>query len=157
MYIDRNLPPAARARALAAAIAAYRAHPQVAAVFTHQELEAARTPSGPPETWSLLDRAKASFDPARSGDFLVQLKPRVTPLFDTSHGYVATHGSAWDYDRRVQILFWRKGIAPFEQPLSVETIDIMPTLAALIHIPITPGAIDGRCLDLDEGPGTTCS
>jgi predicted AlkP superfamily pyrophosphatase or phosphodiesterase len=156
MYIDRNLPPAARARALAAAVAAYRAHPQVAAVFTHQELEAARPPSGPPETWTLLDRAKASFDPARSGDFLVQLKPRVTPLFDTSHGYVATHGSAWDYDRRVPILFWRKGIAPYEQPLSVETIDIMPTLAALIHVPITPGAIDGRCLDLDEGPGSTC-
>ena len=37
-YIDRNLLPAARARALAAAIAAYRAHPQVAAVFTHEEL-----------------------------------------------------------------------------------------------------------------------
>jgi arylsulfatase A-like enzyme len=156
MYIDRNLPPAARARALAAAVAAYRAHPQVAAIFTHQELEAARPPSGPPETWTLLDRAKASFDPARSGDFLVQLKPRVTPLFDTSHGYVATHGSAWDYDRRVPILFWRKGIAPYEQPLSVETIDIMPTLAALVHVPITPGAIDGRCLDLDEGPGSTC-
>src|SRR4051812_454720 len=89
-YIDRNLPPAARAKARAAAIAAYRAHPQVAAVFTHEELAAARAPSGPPETWSLLDRAKASFDPQRSGDFIVQLKPRVTPVFDTSHGYVAT-------------------------------------------------------------------
>jgi predicted AlkP superfamily pyrophosphatase or phosphodiesterase len=155
-YIDRNLPAPARAKALAAAIAAYRAHPQVAAVFTHEELAAARPPSGPPETWSLLDRAKASFDPQRSGDFLVMLKPRVTPVFDTSHGYVATHGSPWDYDRRVPILFWRKGMTPFEQPLSVETVDIMPTLAALIHVPITPGAIDGRCLDLDEGPGSTC-
>ena len=25
--------------------------------------------------------------------------------------YVATHGSAWDYDRRVPVLFWRKGMA----------------------------------------------
>jgi predicted AlkP superfamily pyrophosphatase or phosphodiesterase len=156
MYIDRNLPPAQRAKALAAAIAAYRAHPQVAAVWTHEELAAAPPPSGPPETWTLRDRAKASFDPARSGDFVVQLKPRVTPIFDTSHAYVATHGSPWDYDRRVPILFWRKDMVPFEQPLSVETIDIMPTLAALIQVPITPGAIDGRCLDLDEGPGSTC-
>ena len=84
------------------------------------------------------------------------LKPRVTPIFDTSHNYVATHGSPWDYDRRVPILFWRKDMVPFEQPLSVETVDIMPTLAALIHVPIPPGAIDGRCLDLDEGPGRTC-
>jgi predicted AlkP superfamily pyrophosphatase or phosphodiesterase len=155
-YIDRTLSPADRARALAAAVAAYRANPQVASVFTHEELAAARPPSGPPETWSLLDRAKASFDPQRSGDFIVQLKPRVTPVFDTTHGYVATHGSPWDYDRRVPILFWRKGMTPFEQPLSVETIDIMPTLAALIHLPIPPGAVDGRCLDLDEGPASTC-
>ena len=77
-------------------------------------------------------------------------------MFDTSHGYVATHGSPWDYDRRVPILFWRKDMVPFEQPLSVETVDIMPTLAALIHVPIAPGAIDGRCLDLDEGPASTC-
>jgi predicted AlkP superfamily pyrophosphatase or phosphodiesterase len=156
MYIDRTLPPAQRTKALAAAIAAYKAHPQVAAVFTHAEIEAAPAPSGPPETWSLIQRAKASFDPQRSGDFIVMLKPRVTPIFDTAHNYVATHGSPWDYDRRVPILFWRKGMAPYEQPLSIETVDIMPTLAALIHLPITPGAIDGRCLDLDEGPGTTC-
>ena len=34
------------------AIAAYRAHPQVAAVFTHDELAAAPAPSGPPETYA---------------------------------------------------------------------------------------------------------
>jgi hypothetical protein len=44
----------------------------------------------------------------------------------------------------------------FEQPLAVETADILPTLAALIDLPIRPGTIDGRCLDLDEGPATTC-
>jgi hypothetical protein len=54
---------------------------------------------------------------------------------------------------RYPILFWRKGIRPFEQPLAVETVDIMPTLASLIGVPIAPGTIDGRCLDLAEGPG----
>jgi alkaline phosphatase len=38
----------------------------------------------------------------------------------------------------------------------VETTDILPTLAALIGVPIDMTKIDGRCLDLDEGAGTTC-
>jgi arylsulfatase A-like enzyme len=156
MYIDRKLTVAQRARVLREAVAAYRGHRQVAAVFTRAELLAAPRPSGPPDRWSLLDRAKASFDPERSGDFVVLLQPRVTPIYDTGRGYVATHGSPWDYDRRVPILFWRKGIRPFEQPLAVETVDILPTLAALIGLRLQPGTIDGRCLDLDEGPNDTC-
>ncbi|MDB5672704.1 MAG: alkaline phosphatase family protein [Alphaproteobacteria bacterium] len=157
LYLDRSLKGKARQSALAAAVSAYRGHPQVAAVFTAAELKAAPRPSGPPDTWSLIDRAKASFDPERSGDFVVLLKPRVTPIADASAGYVATHGSPWDYDRRVPILFWRKGMTGFEQSLSVETVDIMPTLAALIGLKLAPGEVDGRCLDLDEGEGNTCS
>ena len=85
------------------------------------------------------------------------LKPRITPIADASRGSVATHGSVWDYDRRVPILFWRRGMAGFEQPLSVETVDIMPTLAGLIGLPLAPGSVDGRCLDLVTGPETSCS
>ena len=88
--------------------------------------------------------------------FVVLLRPRVMPIFDTSHGYVSTHGSPWDYDRRVPILFWRRGMQPFEQPLAVEAIDIMPTLAALIGLPVRSGSIDGRCLDLLAGPESSC-
>jgi predicted AlkP superfamily pyrophosphatase or phosphodiesterase len=156
IYVDKAITGPSRQRVLNEALAAYRAHPQVAAVFTRAEIAAAPALVGPPETWTLLQRARASFDPDRSGDLVVQLKPRVTPLFDTSHGYVATHGSPWDYDRRVPILFWRRGIVPFEQPLSVETVDIMPTLAALIGLRVPAGEIDGRCLDLDAGPASTC-
>jgi hypothetical protein len=77
MYLDRALTPAQRQRALAEVVRTFRAHPQVAALFTKAELQAAPRPSGPPDTWSLLDRAKASFDPERSGDVLVMLKPRI--------------------------------------------------------------------------------
>ena len=157
MYVSRELAAADRARVRDAAVAAYRAHPQVAAVFTREELAAAPMPEGPPDTWSLLDRARASFDTERSGDFLVLLKPRVTPISDASRGYVATHGSPWDYDRRVPILFWRRGLTPFEQPLSVETVDILPTLAALIGLEVPASVIDGRCLDLVAGPETSCT
>ena len=94
--------------------------------------------------------------PSAAGDFYVVLRPRITPIPTAEPGYVATHGSVWDYDRRVPILFWRRGMTPFEQPLSVETVDIMPTLAGLIGLPLAPGSVDGRCLDLIDGPESSC-
>jgi arylsulfatase A-like enzyme len=156
-YVDRTLSEADRRRVRDEAVRAYRAHPQVAAVYVREEVGAVPMPSGPPDIWDVPQRLRASFDPERSGDFYVVLKPRVTPVATvTATGSVAGHGSVWDYDRRVPILFWRRNMVPFEQPLSVETVDIMPTLAALIGLPVAPGSIDGRCLDLDAGPGTSC-
>jgi predicted AlkP superfamily pyrophosphatase or phosphodiesterase len=154
VYVDPRLSKAQHDAVLAAAVKRYAAHPQVQAVFTRTQIEATPRPHTPPETWTLIERARESYDPAHSGDFVVALKPRITPIADPK-GNVATHGSFWDYDRRVPMLFWRKGMTGFEQPLSVETVDIAPTLAALIGVRV-PVAIDGRCLDLDAGPGTTC-
>jgi predicted AlkP superfamily pyrophosphatase or phosphodiesterase len=155
VYVDRDLPAATRMKVRAEAQRRYRAMPQVAAAFTRDEIAATPMPTTPPETWTLIERARASFDATRSGDLLVLLKPRVTTIEKPMDGYVETHGSPWDYDRRVPILFWRRGIKGFEQPLSVETVDIVPTLAATIGMR-TPG-VDGRCLDLDPGPGDTCA
>jgi predicted AlkP superfamily pyrophosphatase or phosphodiesterase len=154
IWLDAGLTAAQRPAVLNAAVAAYAAHPQVAAVFTAAQLRAAPEPSGPPENWSLIQKARASFDPARSGDLVVLLKPRITSIPDTTHTYVATHGSPWDYDRRVPILFWRKGMAGFEHPGSVETVDIAPTLAAQIGLAIPK--LDGKCLDLGAGQGAPC-
>jgi len=154
VYLDATLPPAQRPRVLAEAVRRFRALPQVAAAFTAADIAATPKPTGAPETWSLLERARASFDPGRSGDLLVLLKPRVTTIETPGVGYVETHGSPWDYDRRVPILFWRRGMTGFEQPLSVETVDIAPTLAATLRLPAT--GMDGRCLDLDPGPADSC-
>jgi predicted AlkP superfamily pyrophosphatase or phosphodiesterase len=156
VWIDKSLTDKVKAKVLAEALSAYRANPLVAAVFTKAELAATAIPTIPPESWSVKERARASFDPSVSGDFYVALKPYVTPIPDPSKGYVATHGSVWDYDRRVPILFWRKGMSRFEQPLSVEAVDIAPTLAAMIGLKVADGEMDGRCLDLDAGAGTTC-
>ena len=157
LYFDRSLTPAQRQKVEAATLTLLRTHPQVQTVFTKAQIAAAPSPSGPPESWSLLQEARASFDAERSGDLLLLLKPRITPIVDPTHGSVATHGSPWDTDRRVPILFWRKGMTPFEQPLGVETVDIMPTLAALIHLPVPKQEIDGRCLDLIAGQGDSCA
>ena len=154
VWLDAALSPADRRRVLDEAVRRYAKMPQVAAVFTAAQLAAQPRPTTPPETWTLIERAKESFDPARSGDLVVLLAPRVSPIEKPGPGYVETHGSPWDYDRRVPIVFWRKGLAGFEQPLSVETVDIAPTLAATIGMKLD--GVDGRCLDLDSGPADTC-
>jgi predicted AlkP superfamily pyrophosphatase or phosphodiesterase len=145
IYIDRDLAPADRRKLLGAAVAAYRAHPQVEAVFTAAELAATPSPTGSPAEWSLKQRARASFYAPRSGDLVVLLKKDVTPIPDTTR-YVATHGSPWDYDRRVPMLFWRRDMMPAAPETPVETADILPTLAAWIGLPLAPGSIDGHCL-----------
>lgn len=156
MYLSTKIPAEQREAVLAAAIGHYRSHAQVEAVYTKAELAAVPSPSGPPEDWSLIQRIRANFDPERSGDFNVVLKRYVTPIPSTSFGYVATHGSPWGYDRRVPILFWWKGVAPFEQPNGIETVDIMPTLASLIDLNVPKDEIDGRCVDLIAGAGSNC-
>lgn len=156
VWIDPALPRAQHDRVLAKAIEVYAAHPQVQAVFSAAQIAATPMPTSPPDAWTLAERARASYNATRSGDFVVALKPQVTPITDPTRGYVSTHGSFWDYDRRVPILFWRKGLAGFEQPLAVETVDIAPTLAGLIGLPLAPGAVDGKCLDLVAGAGSSC-
>ncbi len=156
MYLAKTLTPAQRKAASTELLARWRAHPQVEAVVSAEELAAQPVSKRAPDVWSLKDKLRASFNPARSGDFIVVLKPRVTPIPESGLGYVATHGSVWDYDRRVPILFWRKGLAGFEQPNAVMTVDILPTLASLIGVPIDASKIDGRCLDLLSGPESSC-
>lgn len=155
-WISRALSPADRAKVQAAAVKWLSAQPQVQTVFTGAQIAASPAPAGPPDTWTLLQEAKASYDPQRSGDLIVLLKPRVTPIVDPTKGYVSTHGSPWVYDRRVPILFWWKGASAFEQPLSIETVDIAPTLASIVKLPVKAGDMDGRCIDIVAGPVSNC-
>ena len=145
LYLDEHLRGADRKRALEAVLAAYRRHPQIAAAFSKQEIAATSVPAGDPTKWSLIQRVRASFDRERSGDLYVVLKPHITPIGHAA-GSVSTHGSPWDYDRRVPIVFWRRGMEGRTVETPVETADIMPTLAAMIGVDLAPGAVDGHCL-----------
>jgi arylsulfatase A-like enzyme len=154
VWLDRALAPRDRTRALAAAAAAYRAHPQVAAVFTGAELSKLPVPGGDVARWDLRQRARATYFPGRSGDLIVYLKEYVTPIAKPGRGYVAGHGTPWDYDRRLPIVFWRKGMAASERPDSASTTDIAPTLSALLRLPADGSPSDGRCLE--RIAGVTC-
>jgi hypothetical protein len=153
VWIDAAVPEARRAAVLQAARQRYAAHPQVYAAYTKAEIMALPMPSGPPDKWTLPQRVRASYDAARSGDLYVVLKPNISAVAKPSAGYTATHGSPWDYDRRVPILFWRRGAAASSSEQPVETVDIMPTLAGMIGLPLQPGSIDGKCL---PAAGVSC-
>jgi predicted AlkP superfamily pyrophosphatase or phosphodiesterase len=155
-YVTRALLEAQRRRVQDAAIRLIAANPQVYHVYPASEIAETPLPTRSPELWTIQERLRASYNAQRSGDFLVVLKDRVTPIPETGLGYIATHGSVWDYDRRVPMLFWSRSLRPFEQPNAVRTVDILPTIAGVIGMPMTGPEIDGRCLDLVAGEGTTC-
>ena len=157
IYIMDSLDAGMKQRVKSEAIRQLSDSQQVEAVFDTSTLGNVAISTAAPENWTLAERARASYYPGRSGDILVMLKKATTPIPASTTTYVATHGSPWDYDRRVPMLFWHKDMAHFEQALTVMTVDIAPTLAAMIGLNIAANELDGRCLDLDAGAGDSCN
>jgi arylsulfatase A-like enzyme len=153
VYLSPGLPASRRAEAVRAVAAEYRSHPQIEAAFTKADLAGIALPNGDPTQWSIAQRVRASFDPQRSGDIFLVFKPHIMPILD-ARSYVTAHGSPWDHDRRVPILFWRPGMAGASRAEAVETVDIMPTLAAMLGVKTVAGEVDGECLTLV--PGVRC-
>jgi predicted AlkP superfamily pyrophosphatase or phosphodiesterase len=157
LYVTRKRTDAAlRVRIIAATIAALGKRTDVAQVFTKEQVLAAKpSRDTPADELSLLERYAESVDVERSGDIFVAYKPYIGEGRPRAPGdFVAGHGSPWNYDRRVPILFWRTGAKGFEQYLPVETVDIAPTIAAVLGLP-TP-ELDGRCLDIDITEASPC-
>ncbi len=142
-----------RARIMAAALPLINRDPAVAQAFDAQALltlEPAPADASPEEL-SLAERMRRSVYPGRTGDIVIAFKPNRVPA-TPGLTYVSTHGSPWDYDRRVPILFWWKGATPHERILPLDTVDIAPTLAAVTGVK-PPADIDGVCRPLVYGQG----
>lgn len=153
LYVNSPGDPAMLERIRNEAVDWLRHQSSVEAVFTRDQVAAAVPPPGKSAAdLSVAERMNESFDPDRSADIFVEFKKYATLGWPRgSSVYVAGHGSPWDYDRQVPILFWWNG-AP-EETLSApaETVDIAPTLAAIIGVNRPP--VDGHCL----AAVTTCS
>lgn len=149
---DRKTPSIAdRARITAAALVLINRDPAVAQAFdsnTLLTLEPAPVDASPEEL-SVAERVRRSVYPGRVGDILIAFKPSRTPATPGAT-YVSTHGSPWDYDRRVPILFWWKGATPHERILPLDTVDIAPTIAAVTGVK-PPADLDGTCRPLVYG------
>lgn len=117
----------------AAAERALGACPSVEAVWTRRELEAANVTESP------MGRLYAhSFYAGRSPEVYLQFGEGflTRPLQGT------THGTPYDYDRHVPWLMRLPGHGPREISDPVATVDLAPTLAELLGVPLPPD-LDG--------------
>jgi len=155
-FLGRNIAPEQRQSIINIAVKYLNQQPWVARSFSKDDILRVQVrPDIAPDELTLEERFAESVDAERSADVLIAFKPYSTlDHIDPAGNYIAGHGSPWNYDRRVPILFWRPGIQGYEQYLPIETVDIAPTLAAVLGVPHP--AVDGRCIDLDRGAGSTC-
>ena len=114
--------------------------PGVARVISREKLE-----SG----WSrapLADLHAHGLSPGRGPDVFVETEYGC--LF-SDYPAGTSHGSPHDYDRRVPLVFFGAGIEPGETWLPARTVDIAPTLAGRMGLPI-PADLDGEALPLGD-------
>jgi hypothetical protein len=140
VYLDqdalkRRQIPAARAEAIVAE-AAMRV-PGVQAAFTRAQLLEGKSAQDP-----LLRKALNSFEPSRSGDVFLILEPFAVP---SSSDTDTTHGSPWNYDSQVPLVFWGTAFASGTYSDPVEPISLAPTFAAAMGLDQPSGA-QGRPL-----------
>ena len=80
----------------------------------------------------LARRAWNANVPGRSGELFVVLRFGV--VLDPYGGKGSTHGSPWEYDTHVPLIFWGGGIKPSELRTPTTPYDLAPTLAAWLGV-----------------------
>ena len=94
-----------------------------------------------------LYRAVANnFHSKRSGDVFIVFEPNWFINDFDGLTVAATHGSPWNYDTYVPIVFAGAGLKPQTVDRRVQTIDIAPTLAAFVKTKPPSGSV-GSILD----------
>ena len=123
---------------------ALRAYPHVARVYTHTQLE-----KGELQADAVGTKVRNGFNAARSANVLYVLEPYWMVMRPAG----TAHGSPYDYDTHVPMLFLGPGIKPGRYNANVAPNDIAPTLATLLDIETPSGSV-GRVLSemLKESP-----
>jgi predicted AlkP superfamily pyrophosphatase or phosphodiesterase len=141
-YLDMNHPALEShhisiARAQAVAARAALSVPTIRAAFTRTQFLNGRLPHTP-----LARKAANSYNPTRSGD--VFLVPQ--PFAVVSSKMTGTnHGTPWNYDAQVPLVFWGQAFKPGTYTVPVQPIDLASTLAAALGV-TQPSDAQGRPL-----------
>lgn len=146
-----------RTEVATAAVELLRALPDVGFAERREVLAAEPMPASTlhPEMLTVRERMRLSILPnGRSPDIAFAWAPNVT-FGGRVGGSISGHGSPWEYDRRVPIIFWRPGGIGQERFLPIRTIDIAPTLTNVMGLAAQAG-LDGRCIDLGEFGAPPC-
>jgi predicted AlkP superfamily pyrophosphatase or phosphodiesterase len=136
IFLDQTQPELVGERLFAARRIVRQAlleEPSVAVAYTQDELLAL-----PVGGHGLPEQFRLTMHPKRSGDVLFSMVPYVLQGSKNA----ASHGSPWEYDRHVPLLFWGAGIKPgrYEEPASpgclgttfARLLDIEPLAAASV-------------------------
>lgn len=91
----------------------------------------------------LRTRAINGYNPKRSGQILVILKPG---WFHSTYTTGTTHGSWNPYDAKIPLIWYGWGIKPGSTQRTIAMTDIAPTLAALLRIQV-PNACIGDVIE----------
>lgn len=88
--------------------------------------------------WSL----QRGFMPQRSGDVLFAYRPGYFEGYGSAPAKGTTHGSGWNYDTHVPILFYGQGIRPGNVLRRTSITDIAPTISTIVGMTM-PNASSG--------------
>ena len=126
VYLDHSLPEL-RGERLIVAQRIVRdwlyEQPDVAVAFIREELLAQNATGG------LALAFQRTLHGQRSGDVLYALRP-----YTLAGSSTANHGSPWEYDSHVPLLFWGAGIRPGRFDTATTPASLAPTLARLIGV-----------------------
>jgi hypothetical protein len=116
-------------------------YPHMGAICTRPEMN----PLSP--TRSLKTFLLNGFHPHRSGDILFEMGLNYT---NDSHKTGTTHGSPYDYDTHVPLIFYGWHVTPGKSNQEVYIIDIAPTIADLVHIQEPNGTTGKPLIDFNN-------
>ncbi len=89
-----------------------------------------------------------NFNSKRSGDVFVVFEPNWFINDFDGLTVAATHGSPWQYDISVPIVFAGFGLSSVTVDRKVHTVDIAPTLAAMCEIKAPSGSVGVPLLEV---------
>jgi predicted AlkP superfamily pyrophosphatase or phosphodiesterase len=125
------------ARAQLVAARAAMAVPTIWAAFTRTQFLTGQLRDTP-----LARKAANSYNPTRSGDVFLIAQPFAVI---TNNMTGTSHGTPWNYDAQVPLVFWGHAFNPGTYASSAQPIDLASTLAAALGV-TQPSAAQGRPL-----------
>jgi len=137
-YLNRELIASKKldeAQVEAEAAKAARGVPHVLRAYTRAQVMAGKAGGD-----AIGDAVANGFYASRSGDVFVVMEPY---WIDVEHG--TSHGSPFDYDTHVPVIFMGPGVKPGHYGGTIAPNDIAPTLATLLGVE-TPSCSAGRAL-----------
>ena len=111
--------------------------PGIVGYYTRTQIVEGRMPDGP-----IARRVVNGFHRARSGDVWIITKPF---SFVAEGNLATTHGSPYNYDTHVPVLFYGPGVRAGRYHVECSPSDLAPTLAALLGVEM-PSNRTGRVL-----------